>query len=422
MAGCTNTLAATKSRLVRVACAVSMVATLTGGVTGAVQDATTSTPALTYLGRIRMPAIEDLAFSAGGLAIRTNPAGYRELLSLDRRGQIFGVRLPSEWDDSIATDHQTYGIPQVPEGHRVWALGLDHTGDLLIFHAPYYPTEAESDLPSITRYALTNTGLTFKRGPFAVRDVHFHRRQGGAFVLPDDVAERFGGRKTVVGFGGFYNIIHGASPGTAAYAVDLDTWRASTLIEFPWGGGADNERRRADYTNTDDDRALKAAGGSGPFDGFWTFTDTRSGAAWGHNGMWVVGQEATGRVRYGDEAGESGFHADAFKPFLRFYPRAELERLWDGKIDAHETRPAYWRLGEIPDVPPGLGTVLDVQGRTMLNAETRVNGLVIEGDLLLIGGPLAWGGTYNDFPVVYAFRIGSPAQNHPVAPHKSPPG
>lgn len=371
-----------------------------------------ASPTLTYVGRVKMPTTDN-DFTGGGLAIRTHPSGgYRELLSLDRKGNIYGVRLPAEWNDEAASDYKLYGQPEIPKGHRLWNISFDHTGELLVFHAPFYPADEDPELKSITRYTLTADGLTNKRGPFGVSGVHFHRRQGGAFVLPDDVAERFGGRKTVVGFGGYYNIIAGGSPGTAAYAVDVESWKGTVLIEFPWrGGGREGERRPGDYSNTwrtgDPD-------GEGHFEGYWTSTDTRRGAAWGTNGLWVVGQEAVGRVRYGDESGESGFHADGFRGFVRFYPRAELERLWNGKIDAQETRPVYWRLADVPNVPAVLASTIDAQGRGMVNPEPRINGAVIEGDLLLIGGLQQWGGIYNDFPAVYAFRIAAGQANPPA--------
>lgn len=357
---------------------------------------------LTYVGRVRMPDT-NTAFTGGGLAIRTHPSGYRELLSIDVSGNVYGVRLPSAWNDTVATNYVLYGKPEVPSGHRLWNIGFDHTGSLLVFHAPFYPANEQPDISSITRYTITANGLTNKQGPFGLPGVHFHRRQGGSFVLPDDVAARFGGRRTVIGFGGYYNIIAGGSPGTSAHAVDFNTGQSTPFLDFPWqGGGTEGERRRGDYSNQ---WTTGNPQGSGLYDGFWTTTDTRKGAAWGADGMWVVGQEAIGHVRYGNEAGESGFHADGFRSFVRYYSRTELERVWSGQITAQGTRPAYWRLADIAGVPAVLASTTDPQGRMMVNPEPRVNGVVVEGDLLLIGGLQQWGGVYNDYPAVYAFRI-----------------
>jgi hypothetical protein len=365
-----------------------------------------SQPSLTYLGRVRMPQT-DTAFASGGLTIRTHPSGYRELLSLDARGRVYGVRVPAVWNDTIATGYALYGAPQLPAGHRSWNIGMDHAGGLLVFHAPGYPADSPEAMATITRYAITGTALTNKAGPYALPGVHFHRRHGGSLILPDGVAAKYGGRKTVVGFGGAYNIIQGGSTGTSAYAVDLNTAATTTILEFPWGDGSKNERRRGDYVNEDSgEAALRQPTGPGNFDGFWTHTDTRSGAAWGHGGLWTVGTEATGRVRYGDEAGESGFHADAFKTFVRFYPEAQLDQVRTGQLTAQQTRPAYWRLGEIPGVPAWLATQLNINGTPRVSPEPRVNGLAIDGDTLIVGGPFAWGGAWNEYPAVYAFRIG----------------
>jgi hypothetical protein len=188
--------------------------------------------------------------------------------------------------------------------------------------------------------------------------------------------------------------------------VDLDSWQASPLIEFPWAGGAKNEPRRGDYDDTDhaSDATIDPTG-PGDFEGTWQLTDTRSGGAWSR-GLWIAGFEATGRIRYGAEAGESGFHADAFKTFVRFYPEADLVELWNGRCQPQQLRPRYWRLEEIPGVPANLGTSLTHKGLPDIHPQPKVNGVAIENDLLLVAAPRDWGGMYNEHPAIHAFRIG----------------
>ena len=372
---------------------------------------------LTYVGRVRLPQ-EGTEFARAGLAVRTHPTkGYREIISLNRKGEPYGVRMPDAWDDSVATGSIHYGSPEYPADHTPWNLGFDHTGELLLFHAPFYPASELPTLPSITRYTLTATGLENKRGPFAIPGVHFHRRQGGALVLPEAIAARHNGRRTVVGFGGYYNITQGTSPGTCAYAVDLDNWQASPLIEFPWAGGAKNEPRRGDYENSDTFGTTIDPTGPGDFEGTWQLTDTRVGGAWSR-GLWVAGFEATGRVRYSAEGGQSGFHADAFKTFVRFYPEADLVELWNGQCQPQQLRPRYWRLEEIPGVPANLGTSLTQKGDPNINPDPKLTGVAIEDDLLLIAAPLDWGGMYNEYPAIHAFRIRFDGSAPPAARKK----
>ncbi|MBN2477011.1 MAG: hypothetical protein JXB62_20555 [Pirellulales bacterium] len=287
-----------------------------------------------YVGSLKVPdQVEGCgaAFTESGLALRTAADGTKSLFV--RTGLHRSVLYEATIPEPVKLDGHDHAPLKVAEIKRVWGeIKLPGEGENAIrANAGFWWDDAKSILywsyyhgyctgrpPVLGASRLEEGKGLVHYGPWSVPQSipWFKSYWGGVTRLPDSFARQYtGGRRLVLGFGGYYSICASASRGPALAAISDPDPRKSTLdmvelLTYPWPKNV-AAPRDGDYFVANCSWGGQAP--ESPAKGSWTMDDwARAGVLIDlpdKHGLLVLAFLGTGRIGYDYGAIRSAGHA-----------------------------------------------------------------------------------------------------------------
>jgi hypothetical protein len=412
----------------------------------------------TYLGCFETPHSAcgwDTAYSSGGLAFRyvnghlqffTTAHVYSGGLVYEMNCPGFSTTSPpmatviTNWGDIYSGHKYTHdGGNGLGGGAATYGLYYDQPTGLLFWnYGWWYNADSPFD-PCVGCSSLNDqTGVATGIGAWAPANVPEKYARGGTFPIPSWFTKYTGGKRLMLGMGGYYSIISEGSLGPALAAIDPPQGAADQstipcvqMLGYP-GTGSVYGWRTPDYSSTYGGAINPAPlpnGTPNPFVGgntynnqigSWTWSDSIMGA-----GVWIDTPSAagvvflakcgTGNVYYQS----SDRHASGAEFEWIVYDPKDLAAVASGAKQMTDIQPVHiWKAG--PELPlfdeatsgyTGDG-VYSIGGLCWDPAANCLYGTVT--------GTMSWNGSeaWNE---VFAYKVGSGTPPPPSPPPPPPP-
>jgi hypothetical protein len=278
--------------------------------------------------------------------------------------------IANTWAVSFPTDPDgsTYDSPFL---QSVLHIGWDPVDERLYYTTGGMYQASGHNYRSVGYVTLSGGGSYTAYGPWRTQTPAMQRRDGITFA-PQGWADSYtGGKRLLLGAGGYWSTIQSCSQGPVCAATEhpsaglstSTTLTAQNVINHALGtyGGAGKTnvlaRRTGDATpdvdDTDTMNYTAVAEGPGALQGYWQWWDTASCMCWvdtgTKSGLIYAGQEGTGDIYYsGGGRSDGGWYS-----YLRVYSLADVTAAAAGSVQPYSLLPsAYFRTSAMSGALP----------------------------------------------------------------------